>query len=52
MLHANWMARDERTPKQRKDDRVRSLRYEESVLKKRLSEIHSELFELGARGES
>ena len=50
MRYAEWMERDERTEAERRRDRIRSLRHEETQLQARLEKIDDELFELGARG--
>lgn len=46
MRHESWMERDERTPEEKRRDRLRSLRQQEAALVKEAAEIETRLQKL------
>ncbi len=46
MRHEPWMNRDERSPEQIRQDRLRNLRHEERELMDRIETIRTEIYKL------
>ncbi len=46
MRHETWMERDERTPLEKMQQRIRSLEYQEAELVKRLQDVRDDKMKL------